>query len=54
LLCIIAGYVIWRYIIGANGNFTHPDPEGGFWPNQEGPKVVFPVCIWVVLSFLSC
>jgi biopolymer transport protein ExbB len=36
--CIIAGYVIWRFLLGAPGNFTNPDPNGGFWPSHEGPK----------------
>ena len=38
VLCIILGYVIWRYILGNASNFTHPDPAGGFWPKHEGPK----------------
>lgn len=38
VLCIIAGYVFWRYILGAADNFTNPDPAGGFWPKHEGPK----------------
>lgn len=42
LLCVIAGYIIWRFIIGADSNFTHPDLSGGFWPNQEGAKGAFP------------
>jgi biopolymer transport protein ExbB len=42
LLCVIAGYIIWRFIIGADSNFTHPDPSGGFWPSQEGAKGAFP------------
>ena len=42
LACVIAGYLIWRFIIGADSNFTHPDPNGGFWPNQEGAKGNFP------------
>ncbi|MEO7120089.1 MAG: MotA/TolQ/ExbB proton channel family protein [Ginsengibacter sp.] len=41
IICIIAGYVIWRFIIGAASNFTQPDPAGGFWPNHEGPKSAF-------------
>ncbi|MEP7258867.1 MAG: MotA/TolQ/ExbB proton channel family protein [Flavitalea sp.] len=36
--CIVAGYVVWRFILGAPGNFTNPDPSGGFWPKHEGPK----------------
>ena len=36
--CIIFGYVIWRFILGDESNFTNPDPKGGFWPKHEGPK----------------
>ena len=36
--CIIAGYVIWRFVLGADSNFEKPDPAGGFWPKHEGPK----------------
>jgi biopolymer transport protein ExbB len=42
LVCIIAGYVIWRFILGADSNFNHPDPSGGFWPSQQGPKTALP------------
>ena len=38
VICIIAGYVIWRFILGDPSNFTSPDPAGGFWPKHEGPK----------------
>ncbi len=38
VLCILIGYVIWRFILGSPGNFTNPDPAGGFWPKHEGPK----------------
>ncbi|MEO9004012.1 MAG: MotA/TolQ/ExbB proton channel family protein [Ginsengibacter sp.] len=41
ILCVILGYVIWRYVIGAAGNFTNPDPKGGFWPDHIGPKGAF-------------
>lgn len=36
--CIIAGYVIWRFILGNPTNFTQPDLSGGFWPQHKGPK----------------
>ena len=36
--CIIAGYVIWRFVLGNADNFTQPDPAGGFWPYHKGPK----------------
>jgi biopolymer transport protein ExbB len=38
IICIIAGYVIWRFILGDSGNFTKPDLNGGFWPAHKGPK----------------
>jgi len=37
-LGIIMGYVLWRFILGADSNFTTPDLTGGFWPNHKGPK----------------
>ena len=40
LLCVIAGYVIWRFVMGAESNFTKPG-GGGFWPTHEGPKSSF-------------
>lgn len=38
LLCIVGGYIIWRFILGANEGFTKPDLSGGFWPSHKGPK----------------
>jgi biopolymer transport protein ExbB len=38
LACIVAGYVIWRFVLGDPSNFTSPDPKGGFWPSHVGPK----------------
>ncbi len=40
LLCIILGYVIWRFVMGADANFAKP-AGGGFWPAHEGPKSNF-------------
>ena len=37
VLCIIAGYVIWRFGLGAESNFAKPG-TGLFWPSHEGPK----------------
>src|SRR5450432_2810603 len=63
LLCIIAGYVIWRFVIGADSNFSKPDPAGGFWPTQEGPKskivkmyqggIIVPILIGCFLTVLT-
>lgn len=41
LLSIVLGYIIWRFVMGADANFTKPDAAGGFWPSHEGPKSAF-------------
>ncbi|MDF2192972.1 MotA/TolQ/ExbB proton channel family protein [Paraflavitalea sp. CAU 1676] len=38
VVCILAGYLIWRFGLGAAGNFSQPDASGGFWPHHKGPK----------------
>jgi len=63
LVCVIAGYLIWRFLIGADGNFTKPDPTGGFWPEQVGPKtnlsrmylggIIVPILIGAFLTVLT-
>ena len=65
VLCIILGYVIWRFVLGNASNFTNPDPAGGFWPKHEGPKgglvrmyeggIIVPIliaCFLVVVVFV--
>jgi len=65
ILCIVIGYVIWRFIIGNPSNFTKPDPAGGFWPRHEGPigaitgiyegGIIVPVligCFLIVVTFV--
>ena len=41
LACILFGYLLWRFVIGADANFTEPDLKGGFWPDHQGPKGSF-------------
>lgn len=62
LSCIILGYVIWRFILGAPGNFTTPDPNGGFWPQHKGPKgiakmyeggIIVPILIGCFLTVVT-
>lgn len=36
LVCIILGYIIWRFVIGSPDNFTKGKENGGFWPDREG------------------
>jgi biopolymer transport protein ExbB len=59
------GYVLWRFVIGADANFTEPDKAGGFWPDHQGPKgnvsrmyeggIIVPVligCFLIVMTFV--
>ncbi len=41
ILCLVAGYAIWRYWIGGASGFESPDAAGGFWPDHKGPKGAF-------------
>src|ERR1700739_1602209 len=63
LVCVIAGYLIWRFIIGSDSNFTKPDAAGGFWPHQEGAKsglarmyqggIIVPILIGALLTVVT-
>jgi biopolymer transport protein ExbB len=37
IVCIIAGYAVWRFILGNPDGFSKPDELGGFWPAHKGP-----------------
>jgi biopolymer transport protein ExbB len=41
LFCIVAGYCIWRFLIGNPSGFNQPSTEGWFWPEHKGPKDAF-------------
>jgi biopolymer transport protein ExbB len=63
VICIIAGYVIWRFILGNPDNFTQPDLAGGFWPHHKGPKgglvrmyecgIIVPILIATLLTVIT-
>ncbi|MCX6314879.1 MAG: MotA/TolQ/ExbB proton channel family protein [Sphingobacteriales bacterium] len=38
LICVIAGFVIWRFVLGSASGFNHPDMSGGFMPEHRDPK----------------
>ena len=38
IICILAGYIIWRFVIGAPSNFTHLILQVVSGPSHEGPK----------------
>lgn len=62
LVCIIAGYLIWRFILGNPANFDKPG-TGFFWPDHEGPKskiykmylggIIVPILIGCFLTVLT-
>lgn len=63
LVCIILGYIIWRFVIGSSANFDHPDTSGGFWPDHQGPKtalsrmylggIIVPILIGAFLTVIT-
>jgi biopolymer transport protein ExbB len=63
VVCIIAGYVIWRFVLGDPSNFSQPDPAGGFWPHHKGPKgglvrmyeggIIVPILIATLLTVIT-
>ena len=62
LVCIIAGYLIWRFVLGAESNFEKSG-SGWFWPDREGPKskiykmysggIIVPILIGCFLTVLT-
>ena len=38
IVCVLAGYSIWRFILGNPSGFEAPSAEGGFWPEHKTPK----------------
>ncbi len=40
VICIIAGYIIWRYMMGNKNGFEVPG-DGFFWPKHAKPKDAF-------------
>jgi biopolymer transport protein ExbB len=64
--CILAGYAIWRFLLGNPSNFERPYVEGGplsFWPTHEGPHnalirmyeggIIVPLLIGLFLMVLT-
>jgi len=40
IICIVAGYIIWRFLMGDPSGFKTPG-TGGFWPTHKNPKDAF-------------
>jgi biopolymer transport protein ExbB len=62
VICVIAGYLIWRFILGNPSGFTKPG-TGAFWPEHDGPKnalnkmylggIIVPILIGSFLTMLT-
>jgi len=62
VICVIAGYVIWRFLLGNPSNFNVPG-KGIFWPDHDGPKtalskmylggIIVPILIGCFLTVLT-
>jgi biopolymer transport protein ExbB len=37
IICVLAGYIIWRFVLGSDSNFEKPG-HGWFMPDHEKPK----------------
>ncbi len=67
VICLVVGYIIWRYLLGAEGNFKHSGDNkgflGAFWPDREGPKgkiynmylggIIVPILIGTFLTMIT-
>jgi biopolymer transport protein ExbB len=66
LVCILAGYALWRWGLGNPDNFSQPDKTASaltFWPKHKGPKgglvkmydggIIVPILISVFLMVVT-
>ena len=62
VVCVLAGYLIWRFILGDASNFDK-GTAGGFWPERGGPHtalskmylggIIVPILIGTFLTMLT-
>ena len=63
VVCLLAGYIIWRFVLGAGSNFGVGSENGGFWPEREAPKtalskmylggIIVPILIGTFLTMIT-
>lgn len=63
VFCILAGYIIWRFGLGAGSNFGVGSENGGFWPERDAPKtalskmylggIIVPILIGSFLTMIT-
>lgn len=62
LICIVAGYCIWRFLMGSADGFKQPG-TGAFWPDHKSPKdgfhaiyeggIIVPLLIGLLLMVIT-
>ena len=62
VICIIAGYIIWRFVLGNSTGFNKPG-TGFFWPTHDGPKnalnkmylggIIVPILLGTFLTMIT-
>lgn len=62
IICVIAGYLIWRFILGSPSGFKKPG-TGWFWPSHDEPigafhkmylgGIIVPILIGTFLTMLT-
>jgi biopolymer transport protein ExbB len=63
VLCLLAGYLLWRFGLGNPNNFGKVVENGWFWPKYEDPKsglskmylggIIVPILIGTFLTMLT-
>jgi biopolymer transport protein ExbB len=63
VVCLVIGYVIWRFVLGAPSNFGTGGENGGFWPDRHDPKtalskmylggIIVPILIGTFLTMVT-
>jgi len=63
VVCLIVGYVIWRFVLGNPDNFGVGKENGGFWPERHDPKtamskmylggIIVPILIGTFLTMMT-
>ncbi len=63
VVCVIIGYIIWRFVLGNPDNFGGGKGNGGFWPDRHDPKtqlsrmylggIIVPILIGTFLTMLT-
>jgi biopolymer transport protein ExbB len=63
VICVVAGYMIWRFFLGNPSGFKNVVSGGGFWPTYDGPKnalnkmylggIIVPILIGTFLTMIT-